>query len=490
MERFTPQHFLNNAIAILANQGVSLYEPYQPDGVRWMISREILRKKVKGGFLCDEMGLGKTIQFISLILSNRVPNTLLILPSNLIYQWKSEIKRFAGDEIEVITHHGNTRLIDPSQISSNTCKIVMTSYGMMARYPNSVLHQIKWNRVILEECHLIRNPKSKSSKSVCRLHSDYRWGITGTPIHNSIKDLISLCKFIGIDRNCVMKYKDNIVAKLILRRTKLDVERFNEKLKLPPKEILVEHIPYTSNNEKLFYQKIKGDVNKQMNILSQFNFNMVHWLELVLRLKQAAILPQLVIDGYNKKQWGKTYDDWDGTNTKLDYIVRSVNKYNRERSVIFTQFNYEMNYIYQELTKLGINTKRIHGGISFSERNDIVSQSKLVCDSEDPNYIQCLIVQIQAGGTGLNLQMFDTVWFSTITWNPAVEMQAIARVHRIGQTKPVKIRKVVIQDTIEERILNIQDQKTQIMIDILKDPSIRCKTKQRLTISNLKSMLA
>ena len=426
MERVTPQNFLNNATAILAKQGVSLYDPYQPEGVRWMIRRELFCKKIKGGFLCDEMGLGKTIQFISLILANRVPNTLLILPSNLIHQWKSEIKRFAGNEIEIVTHHGNTRLTDPSQVESNSCKIVMTSYGMMALYPFSVLHNIKWDRIILEECHLIRNPKSKSSKSVCRLNSTYRWGITGTPIHNSIKDLIALCRFLGLDKTCVMSYKNNIVDKLILRRTKLDVERFNDSLKLPPKEILVEHIPHTSKKEKLFYHKIKGDVNKKMNILSQFNFNMVHWLELVLRLKQAfTILPQLIIDGYNKKEWGKTYEDWDGTNTKLDYIVKRVSKYNEERPVIFTQFNYEMNYIYQELTKLGINTKRINGGISFSERNDIISQSRSISDSTDPNYIQCLIVQIDAGGTGLNLQMFDTVWFSTITWNPAVEMQAI-----------------------------------------------------------------
>ena len=283
----------------------------------------------------------------------------------MIHQWKSEIKRFAGNEIEIVTHHGNTRLTDPSQVESNSCKIVMTSYGMMALYPFSVLHNIKWDRIILEECQIIRNPKSKSSKSVCRLNSTYRWGITGTPIHNSIKDLIALCRFLGLDKTCVMAYKNNIVDKLILRRTKLDVERFNDSLKLPPKEILVEHIPHTSKKEKLFYHKIKGDVNKKMNILSQFNFNMVHWLELVLRLKQAAILPQLVIDGYNKKEWGKTYEDWDGTNTKLDYIVKRVSKYNEERPVIFTQFNYEMNYIYQELTKLGINTKRINGGISF-----------------------------------------------------------------------------------------------------------------------------
>ena len=168
----TIECLLKRAVKQLALQHFELYDPYQLNGVRWLLKREF-NKKIKGGLLCDEMGLGKTIQMVSLIIANQVPNTLLIVPSNLINQWISEINKFTNNQIQIIIHHGNNRITNDNVLKSKLPKIIITSYGLMARYPTSIIHNVKWDRIILEECHIIRNNKSKTSKSIYRLNSKY-----------------------------------------------------------------------------------------------------------------------------------------------------------------------------------------------------------------------------------------------------------------------------------------------------------------------------
>lgn len=483
-----PTTMLEQAKKVLAANGHSLYAPYQLDGVRKLLINETLYKHHRGGLLCDEMGLGKTIQMISLILGNLVDQTLIVMPMSLIQQWINEIKKFTGDTFEIVVFHGTDRNLIDLSIKEKP-QIVLTSYGLMSRNYNSKLHQIKWDRIISEECHLIRNHKSRTSRSMCLLRSKYKWGITGTPVHNSLKDLTSICKFLGFDPLYVRAYTKDIVRKYVLRRTKLDVSRFNQKLNLPDKVVELFNIKYKTEQEKQFYHSIKKKIDKKIQRLTQLNINnTIFYLEMLLRMRQAAILPQLVIEGLNKKF--KTNDsNWLGSNTKLDFISSKVLKLKDvERPIIFTQFNSEMLYLYNKL-KAKMRIELINGSISMIDRANIIQRAHTITDKDDKNYIDCLIIQIDAGGTGLNLQMFDSVWFSTITWNPAIEMQAIARVHRIGQQKRVKIRKVIMEDTIESRIIEVQNKKIQIMIDVLEDPNIRSKTINKLSLNTIKKLL-
>ena len=458
----------------LKKYGNALYKPYQEQGLRWLLKRELDTNRYCGGFLCDDMGLGKTIQFISLILANPLPNTLLILPASLISQWQEQFKKFAP-ELEIFVHHGQNRITNIDMVLSRPHPkpiVWITSYTLMR--DNSIFTQIYWDRVILEESHIIRNSSSQTTKVAYKLKSNIRWGITGTPIQNSIKDLVSLFQFIGISKHIFMENIDKARNIFILRRTKSQLKDFNVKLQIPPIYLKTIDIPFASKEEALFYKKVRGEVNLESKLLRLFPFNHVRMLEMVLRLRQACILPQLVINGY-KKKWKSQYPDWTGTNTKLDYIINSIHL-NNHRAIVFSNFKDESKYLSDKLTLLGFNPRIIQGASSIQERANIIQSCQTITDKSNPNYIDILVVQINAGGTGLNLQMFNTVYFTSPNWNPALEMQAIARAHRIGQTLPVTIIKPIIRSndisTIEQRIMDKQKLKNANIVDFLKDTNI------------------
>lgn len=256
------------------------------------------------------MGLGKTIQMISLMLANPVKYTLVVLPSSLIDQWHSEIKKFAPG-LNVVIYYGPSRPdLDylKTQTGEGVITVVLTSYGLCQRTSmNTIIFQQSWDRVILDECHLIRNSKSKLFRAVCKIRATNRWGITGTPIQNYKSDLISLMSFLGVRR---VKYTDRdlmrSVKMFVLRRTKKMVESYNETLKLPDLNIKKIGLDFQSQEEKEFYDKIRGET---IQALRNYKFNQVHAFEMILRMKQVSILPQLVIDGYSKK-WDMEYEPW------------------------------------------------------------------------------------------------------------------------------------------------------------------------------------
>ena len=256
----------------LAKYGFALFNPYQEDGVKWMISRERMIRsdgsKVKGpygGFICDEMGLGKTIQIISLIMANPVRNTLLVLPSNLISQWNDEFRKFAP-ELDIFVHHGDNRIYHSSQVTDRDNKPIVwiTSYGLLRGIKDqiTVFQRIKWDRMILEECHIIRNPKSGVSRSIMNIYAKVKWGITGTPIQNRIRDLYTLFQYFGIDPIFVKNNIEFIRKKYIIRRTKEMVRRYNAKLDLPKLNVQSVKVSFKSQQELDLYTKVNGEVKK------------------------------------------------------------------------------------------------------------------------------------------------------------------------------------------------------------------------------------
>lgn len=463
---------LSLAKHLLKKYGNTLYKPYQEQGVRWLLKRECTHRNdgtklpsPYGGFLCDEMGLGKTIQFITLILANPVPNTLLVLPANLIQQWKSEFQRFAPD-LQIYIHHGANRIWHPNVVlnRADTRPMVwITSYGLLRgiNHQTTIFHKITWDRVIIEEAHTFRNSKSSISRAIKSLNSKYRWGITGTPIQNYLSDLVSLFGFLRIPGCILLRNLDYIKNKFILRRTKKEVAKYNSKLALPKIDIQIVAIPHQTNKELEFYQQ-------------SLELSWDCKLEVLLRLKQACILPQLVVDGYNKKFRNKI-KSWKGTNTKLDTIIDDV-IHNTQRIIIFTNFKSEMTYLQQKLDTHHISNQHIDGSTPLQVRADIIKSCYNIYDPTHPNYIQVLLIQINAGSTGLNLQMFSHIYFTSPHWNPAVEMQAIARAHRIGQTNKVVIKKYALVSndsfTIEQHILSRQLHKRTLISEFLKDKDI------------------
>ena len=265
----------------------------------WLLKKE---NTLKGGLLCDEMGLGKTIQIISLLISNSLDKTLILMPKSLISQWISEIKKFSGDYFNILVHHGSDRITEESLEVVSKPTIVLSTYGLVINRSiqclcdtcgetismiknkcghrfcpdcdqdsickdcfseiNNPLLNINWNRVILEECHIIRNKKSKIFKYVNKLKSNIRWGITGTPVHNSLKDFISLCRFLRISNNITSKNLDKLVSKILIRRTKKEVLIYNQNLKIPNVELEIHKVMFKSEKELNFYKKVKGDIKK------------------------------------------------------------------------------------------------------------------------------------------------------------------------------------------------------------------------------------
>jgi len=512
-----------NYKTILAKNKHFLY-PYQEIGVQWLKKKE---KTQKGGLLCDEMGLGKTIQIICLLISNSLDRTLILMPKSLINQWESEIKKFSGDYFNVLVHHGLNRITEESLEKVSKPTIVLSTYGLVinrsvqsccntcgesisivknkcghrfcpecesecicsncfSEIDNPLLN-INWDRVILEECHIIRNKKSKMFKYVNKLKSNIRWGITGTPVHNSIKDFISLCNFLRVSNDINSKNLDKIVSKVLIRRTKKEVLLYNQNLKIPNLEIEIHKVMFNSEKELNFYKKVKGDIKKELSILKQFDdFNMVKILEMILRLRQACIMPQLVINGYQKK-WNIDYPKWTGTNSKLDKLIKHIKT---ERCIVFYTYKEEMKYISKSLKDEHINLGIIDGSKSIEQRTVLIEKCQ-IDNSNNKDVVQILLIQINAGGTGLNLQMFSNVWFTSPSWNPSLEFQAIARCHRIGQKNNVKVKKLIMFNklgTIDERIIDVQERKKEIISKVLPNNDFPPQ-KYKLSMRNAKSLL-
>ena len=406
----------------LDSKGYKLLK-HQEKAVKWMYTREMPTNKNRGGILADEMGVGKTIETIGLMIMRPVRYTLVIVPASLISQWGKELEKFT----QGITISKHTLPDKPTNQN-----IVITSF-MKSTYDN--LSGFKWDRVIIDEAHIIRNPKGKIFKKICSIKSDTKWCLTGTPIQNYISDIKTLLQFVGVKKNSDLKQS---IKKYLFRRTKEEVN-----IKLGGYEEKKHLLDFQSLYEKDMYRKVADNCYESIN---------VSILEILLRMRQAAILPQLIVDGYNKKK--KKTSKWKYSNTKIKAIVETLEKNPEEKPVIFCYFKREMEFLETKLEDKGIEYRTINGSVSMEDRQEIITSS---------DDFRVLIVQIMAGSTGLNLQKFNSVYFSGPHWNPTHEQQAIARVYRLGQDKKVTVRKFILRNTIEEMILDIQNRKIEMI---------------------------
>ena len=419
-----------------------LYKPYQVDGVKWMLTREI-HQRFPGGFLCDEMGLGKTIQTVATMIYNRLPRTLVVVPTSLVHQWISEIR----------THSTLSVSVFDGTSDADVCVTTYGSFLKKSKMYDSVM-STHWNRVVLDEAHDIRNPKSKRFSSILRLKCDIRWILTGTPVYNSKKDFNTLLRFLANDFFFTEDRKS-----VILRRTKADLAGFNENLRLPPCDFeYLEFERYPEEEEG--YIQVFTDFSERIKDAEDNESAMVI-LEGFLRMRQYSIHPQLFHSGVNM-------EPYQGRSRKLELLNELISSHPDEKTLVFCQFK-------QEMTMIGklVNQKvfRLDGDVDPYSRESLINEFKTHVGG-------CVfLIQIKTGGQGLNLQEASRVYITTPAWNPATELQAIARSHRNGQTKSVVVRKLVYvssSDTpsIEEAIVDLQNHKSTVCSDVLNDPRI------------------
>jgi SNF2 family DNA or RNA helicase len=465
-----------------------LFAPYQREGVLWLLSMENQTSGVRGGFLCDEMGLGKSVQLIATILANPKTRTLLVVPKSIITQWSEEINKFAPN-LTINIFDGPDRRIKEADVTIAPYTLLTTKGGKAdAKTP---LHMVQWDRVILDEAHEIRNKKSKLFKSVCRLQTQIKWIVTGTPVFNSMEDFVSLCTFLGLSKVVVQGMTQKIKDIYILRRTKEDLAQINERLRLPPcyfENVELDMFPDEKQLYEIVFLEAQDTIREAFRHAQSLNAKNMVILECLLRARQCMIHPPLYLEGI-AKQTGTQAEEWVGRSNKMETLFRMIDGHPDEKTLVFCQFRGEMNYIQSQMK---CQVFRIDGSVPKEERDNQIEGFK----KAPPGAV--FIIQIRSGGQGLNLQEATRVYITAPSWNPATELQAIGRAHRTGQTKPVYVKKLIYKEcprfvSVEEEILALQGHKSLVCSKVLNDERVERqipvkRTSEKISILDIKKI--
>lgn len=425
---------------------LTLLPPFQPAGVQWLLERE-KDSGVRGGFLCDEMGIGKTAQLVAMMTRNPLPKTLIIVPKSITGQWRSEIERFTDNSVPVRMFDGPNRLERVGSLDDFE-GVVLAPYSVMSS--QSLLHDIKWDRLILDEGHEIRNPKTKIHQSLAALDAGIKWVVTGTPVFNSMKDFVSLCSFVGLTRGDVLRDYEKIRNKYVLRRTKESMSTVDTvELDMYPEE------------QALYAQAFQYGQG-----LLDSTDNAIIMLEGILRLRQVMTWPQLFTDGLAVKN-NTDPELYTGRSRKHEVLMESIASHPDEKALVFTQFTVETDRIQELLTERGIPVFRIDGHVADKEEREL-----RIREFRNAPVNAVFLIQIRAGGVGLNLQEASRVYITSPAWNPATELQAIGRADRTGQKRRVHVTRMVYRtfpgvNSIEEFMMDLHSKKQSIVADVL-----------------------
>lgn len=425
------------------------HKQYQEDGVRWITEREKGEKFCKGGIIADEMGLGKTIMMIGNLIQNFCMPNLIVLPVVLVEQWKEQFIKTTG-HIPFVYHGVTTKIFTASRLQH--IPIILTTYGTLLSdfKKQKNLFGVQWKRIIFDEAHHLRNRQTKVTRVVRELKSDITWLITGTPIQNHINDLYSLFEILNIDKKEFTKSEvlRELVNTIVLKRTKSQVG-----INLPElKENRIE-TEWTNIEEKLLTEDVHENTPNDKNMR----------LAMMLYERMMCVLPETVVPSIKKIQKIGLIknQNFEGTkaHSKMDCVIKKIKerKDNGNKKIIFSNFHGEIDYLKKSLASEGLLVEYIDGRISKRQRTAILG-----------NIVDVLIIQIKTGCEGLNLQNYNEVYFVTPDWNPQTEQQAIARCHRIGQTKKVEVFRFVMSpyheegSNIEMYSEQVQDHKREI----------------------------
>jgi SNF2 family DNA or RNA helicase len=457
------------------------HKQYQYEGVRWILTNELRSDpvcKVRGGFIADEMGLGKTIMMIGTLLCNFVERTLIIVPPVLIDQWYVQIYKTAGHK-SLIYHGDNKKTTTLEQL--NKAKIVITTYGAITLNKKQIknkgltmLHKVKWSRLVFDEAHHLRNAKTSLYISARLLSAKIRWLVSGTPVQNSKKDFYSLCSMLKIPASFYTESENlrQLARVFILKRTKAQVG-----IIMPSVVLDKSIVGWNNRNEMELSEEIHSALAFSRVSVDKSNKPIVEnmkgngMLAMFLNARQSCIYPKLMVNRITsliKKGFLSNYSSYKdafNSSSKLDSVVKSIleRKGNGCGKLIFCHFREEIDEIATRLRAGGMTqVATFDGRTTGSKRFDILN---------DKN--EALILQIQTGCEGLNLQEnYSEIYFISPHWNPAVEDQAIARCHRIGQTKPVMVQRFEMCSfapneeeetrTIDNYVVSVQDIKRNI----------------------------
>ena len=403
--------------------------PYQIEGVRFLASR-------RSALLADDMGLGKTVQTIvsirALLGSGVIDRALVVCPSGLKSNWKSEFNMWAPElGVQVIEGPPERRegqWTGPAHVLIANYECIRNDMETLPSHPLDL--------VVLDEAQRVKNAGTLTTRAINAIPRRAAWCLTGTPIENSLSDLTNIMRFaapsVALPEDVTPEDARSRLAPLVLRRQKEDVLK-----DLPPKEIRAARLDLTDAQREAY-----DDAAERGSVYLQGlgeTVTLQHVLALLTRLKQIC-----------------NYDPATGESAKLDYVRESLESIQEtgEKALLFSQYVNTLEFLEEELKSF--LPLIYHGGMSRKDRDAVVEQFK----ASDDNTV--LLISLQAGGVGLNLQAASYVYHFDRWWNPAIERQAEDRAYRLGQERPVFVTRLVMRDTIEDRIHQVLEEKRSL----------------------------
>jgi len=456
----------------------AILRDYQKQGLDWL---NYLDDFNFGSCLADDMGLGKTLQIIAFILSQNKKasqNTnLVVVPTSLLFNWQAEVEKFAPS-IKILTHYGANRTKNTLHFAEH--EIVLTTYGMLLS-DIRFLKEFDFNYIFLDESQAIKNPNSERYRAARLLKSRNKVVLTGTPIENNTFDIYGQLSFaipglLGnkeyfrdiystpIDKFEYTKRATDLQQKIkpfILRRTKKQVAK-----ELPDKTEMVIYCEMAEEQRRI-YDAYEKELREYISAKDEQEIakNSMHVLTGLTKLRQICDSPALL----------KDEEQFSESSAKIDVLMEQIeNKSSQHKILVFSQFVSMLDLIKEELQKRNISFEYLTG----QTRN----RAAKVNEFQENENVRVFLISLKAGGTGLNLTEADYVYLVDPWWNPAVENQAIDRCYRIGQKKNVIAIRLICPNTVEEKIMKLQQSKTQLANDLITtDSSVFKKlTKQDL----------
>ena len=428
----------------------AVYAEHQEEGIQWMLAQEkqgytIINANtnkdciIRGGILGDEMGLGKTIQALALIANSTVMSTLIVTPLAVRKQWEDALMRMKN--INVYT--AETTWQAQGKLLPSRKSVFLAHYDKVVSNPQIFLDDMDFDRIILDEAHRIRNMKNVTSTTVLKIKAVYKWALTATPIVNSLDDAVAYLKFIGFPAaNSWNPSYEIWVRNCYMART-LDQCEAPAGLTMPPPPILeTRYLDFANKEEEQIYSGIYSNLENQWRQAAyQGRAGALQKLSILLRLRQVSVNPQVYIRARQKEPFGWAGPEFTAVSRKFAEIKTLLQASKEEgvsnRWIIFCQFHEEIVMLTEFLKGLDTigSVLQYHGGMSLKQRDEAIAASHVKTLGKQDVFL----IQLQAGGTGLNLQHYDRVIFTSPWWTAALLDQALGRAVRIGQVNVVKV---------------------------------------------------
>ena len=447
------------------------YKPHQLTGIRWMLEREDAEQS--GGLLCDEMGLGKTMEVLGLLKNSKKHMTLLLCPKAVISQWITAAVK-SNFNVMLFANDGWSR---QASLKPKSAWLYITNYEKVTNNVNMFKKRV-WDRIVLDEAHRIRNSGSVCYKAINKLDRKTMWAVTATPIVNKVNDINNLFALVGYESSKMTNsaYRLKVIEEACLHRS---MEEMRDAIpELPAAAVITkELLDFETEEEGDFYRSIQGKIAARWKHLDHDNTK--EMFVLLMRLRQLSLHPQVYISAMKRNSvLGYPRADWEEPSTKFTALKKKLEAEPLpSKWIVFCQFHDEMEILqaYLNASPAVHKVSQYHGGISDAEKEAVIKSTFDPLPEQSMKRHEVLLLQLQSGGVGLNLQHFTKIIFMSPWWTAALMDQAVGRAVRMGQKEIVEVTLLILKEedsmNIDEKMLEKADEKRGILQKVFQHAS-------------------